>query len=155
MMEISQHQALDQEILSDPGQVASFDVVCYVYDSSDPNSFGYIANLRQKFGVMSNIPSIFVASKSDLDRVSQRYEVQPDVYCRQLALPAPVFVSAKDGVLADLFQTIVAAAMDPSMALPAPFADKYRRQIVAASGIAGASLVVLAASILVYRLTRK
>lgn len=50
-MEISQHQALDQEVLSDPSQIANFDAVCYVYDSSDPNSFGYVASLRVLPGV--------------------------------------------------------------------------------------------------------
>ena len=104
---------------------------------------------------MTGIPSIFVASKSDLDRVSQRYEAQPDVYCRQLALPAPIFVSAKDGMLADLFQTIIAAAMDPSVALPIPFANKYRRQIITTAAVTGVSLAVLTAAILMYRLTRK
>lgn len=46
MSEISQHQALDQKVLSDPNQVANVDLVCYVYDSSDPNSFSYLASLR-------------------------------------------------------------------------------------------------------------
>lgn len=45
-MEISQHQGLDQEIFSDPNQMANFDLVCYVYDSSDTNSFGYITSIR-------------------------------------------------------------------------------------------------------------
>ena len=45
-MEVSQHQAQDQLVLTDPVQMANFDAVCYVYDSSDPNSFGFIASLR-------------------------------------------------------------------------------------------------------------
>lgn len=48
-MELSQHQAADQEVLSNPAQFSNFDAVCYVYDSSDPNSFSYLANLRVLF----------------------------------------------------------------------------------------------------------
>lgn len=52
-MELSQHQAADQEVLSNPAQFAKFDVVCYVYDSSDPNSFSYLVNLRVLFWLIS------------------------------------------------------------------------------------------------------
>jgi hypothetical protein len=71
MMEISQHQALDQEVLSDSNQVAGFDVVCYIYDSSDPNSFGYIASLR----VLSRFNSLIMilAKIRGLDQYSQHF----------------------------------------------------------------------------------
>jgi len=155
MEEIGQHQALDQELLSDAERLRSFDIVCYVYDTSDANSFGYVANLRQRYEALTQMPSIFVAAKSDLDRVSQRYDVQPDVYCRQLSLPAPISVSARDGMLADLFQTIVAAAMNPAVALPANYVDKYRRPIVKGALIVGASMIVLIAALTAIRLAKK
>ena len=71
MMEISQHQALDQEVLSDPSQVAGFDIVCYIYDSSDPNSFGYIANLRVLSGF--NVLMMILAKIRGFDRHSQYF----------------------------------------------------------------------------------
>ncbi len=46
MEEISQHQALDQHVLEDKERMKNFDIVCYVYDTSDANSFSYVAGLR-------------------------------------------------------------------------------------------------------------
>lgn len=111
--------------------------------------------------MLTRIPGILVASKSDLDRVSQRYEVQPDVYCRQLGIPPPLFVSAKDGMLADLFPALVAAAMNPAIALPGQFADKYRRHLLspttatAALVLSAATVFALSAVIFLFRSTRK
>ncbi|KAF5372263.1 hypothetical protein D9757_009626 [Collybiopsis confluens] len=65
------------------------DVIVYVHDSSDTNSFSYISNLRQQYS-LDHIPTLFVATKSDLDLAQQRHEVQPDVYCRRLGLQVPV-----------------------------------------------------------------
>lgn len=155
LMETSQHQGLDQEIFSDPHQMANFDLVCYVYDSSDTNSFGYIVSIRQKYASLQSLPGIVVASKSDLDRVSQRCEVQPDQYCRQLGLPSPLFVSAKEGMMADLFQKLIVAAMNPALALPVPFVNKYRRQIITGAALAGISLTLLVAASLVLRHSRQ
>lgn len=87
--------------------------------------------------------------------MSQRYDVQPDVYCRQLALPTPISVSTKDGVLADVFQTIVAVAMNPSIALPTPFTNKYRKQLLSGALVASVSLTVLLAAFTLFRLYRK
>jgi mitochondrial Rho GTPase 1 len=63
------------------------DVIVYVYDSSDTNSFSYISNLRvsafsmirlrltlilvkQQYS-LDHIPTLFVATKSDLDLAQQ------------------------------------------------------------------------------------
>ncbi|KAL9711007.1 ERMES complex Ca(2+)-binding regulatory GTPase gem1 [Leucoagaricus gongylophorus] len=89
------------------------DVIVYVHDSSDTNSFSYISNLRQQYS-LDHIPTLFVATKSDLDLALQRHEVQPDVYCRRLGLQVPVSVSVKDGQMADVFHTICRIAMNPS-----------------------------------------
>jgi Ras family protein T1 len=53
------------------------DVACFLYDSSDPCSFEYVANLRvdginrQKSFDFDGIPTIFIATKRDLDLVQQ------------------------------------------------------------------------------------
>lgn len=63
------------------------DVIIYVHDSSDTNSFSYISNLRvsiqhhlcwtllthirQQQYSLDHIPSVFVATKSDLDLALQ------------------------------------------------------------------------------------
>lgn len=96
-----------------------------------------------------------MASKSDLDRVSQRFEVQPDQYCKKLSLPSPISVSAKEGILANLFQTVVSVAMDPALALPTPFTDKYRRQIVTGAIITAVALTALTTTFFILRSSRR
>ncbi|EPQ54461.1 mitochondrial Rho GTPase [Gloeophyllum trabeum ATCC 11539] len=93
------------------------DAIVYVYDSSDTNSFSYISNLRQQYS-LDHIPTLFVATKSDLDLALQRHEVQPDVYCRRLGLQVPVSVSVKTGQTADVFHVICSVAMHPNSAIP-------------------------------------
>ncbi|KAF8229696.1 mitochondrial Rho GTPase [Tricholoma matsutake] len=93
------------------------DVIVYVHDSSDTNSFSYISNLRQQYS-LDHIPTLFVATKSDLDLALQRHEVQPDVYCRRLGLHVPVAVSVKTGQTADVFHAICNIAMNPHSSIP-------------------------------------
>ena len=81
---------------------------------------------------LDHIPTLFVATKSDLDLAqqvgssfilakrlcnvnypNQRHEVQPDVYCRRLSLQVPVAVSVKTGQTADVFNAICSVAMHP------------------------------------------
>ncbi|KAF9067133.1 P-loop containing nucleoside triphosphate hydrolase protein [Rhodocollybia butyracea] len=93
------------------------DVIVYVHDSSDTNSFSYISNLRQQYS-LDHIPTLFVATKSDLDLAQQRHEVQPDVYCRRLGLQVPVSVSVKTNQTADVFHAICSIAMKPLTAIP-------------------------------------
>lgn len=107
----------EQEALRTSKKTDLADVIIYVHDSSDTNSFSYISNLRQQYS-LDHIPTLFVATKSDLDLAHQRHEVQPDVYCRRLGLQVPVAVSVKTGELADLFQTICSIAIRPSSAMP-------------------------------------
>ncbi|KAI0689049.1 mitochondrial Rho 1 [Cytidiella melzeri] len=93
------------------------DVIVYVHDSSDTNSFSYISNLRQQYN-LDHIPTLFVATKSDLDLALQRHEVQPDVYCRRLQLQVPVAVSVKTDQMADVFHQIGQIAIHPLAAIP-------------------------------------
>ncbi|KIJ64547.1 hypothetical protein HYDPIDRAFT_111893 [Hydnomerulius pinastri MD-312] len=93
------------------------DLIVYVHDSSDTNSFSYISNLRQQYN-LDHIPTLFVATKSDLDLAQQRHEVQPDVYCRRLGLQVPVAVSVKTGQTADVFHAMCSIAMNPHAAIP-------------------------------------
>ncbi len=102
----------ESETLRNSKRLDMADVIVYVHDSSDTNSFSYISNLRvsldeflihrstdglQQQYSLDHIPAIFVATKSDLDLAQQRHEVQPDVYSRRLGLPAPMAVSARTG----------------------------------------------------------
>ncbi|GAA6037463.1 hypothetical protein JCM8097_008200 [Rhodosporidiobolus ruineniae] len=107
----------ESEVLRNKKKLELADVLIFVYDSSDTNSFSYISNLRQQYK-LDDLPSLFVATKSDLDLAQQRHEVQPDTYCRKLLLRVPLAVSVKRGELADLFHTVVRIAIHPLSALP-------------------------------------
>ncbi|KAI9609101.1 hypothetical protein KEM48_003021 [Puccinia striiformis f. sp. tritici PST-130] len=84
---------------------------------SNTNSFSYISNLRQQFKV-DHVPTLFVASKADLDLAQQRHEVQPDVYCRKLSLRVPVAVSMKTDQNADLWPIVCDIATNPNSSIP-------------------------------------
>ncbi len=43
----------DSEILSNRKKLEACDVLCFVYDSSDPHSFAYVAQLRVSFFCLS------------------------------------------------------------------------------------------------------
>ncbi|KAL0961338.1 hypothetical protein HGRIS_006294 [Hohenbuehelia grisea] len=107
----------EAEMLRNAKKTDLADVIVYVHDSSDTNSFSYISNLRQQYS-LDHIPTVFVATKSDLDLALQRHEVQPDVYCRRLGLQVPVAVSVKTGQTADVFHAICSIAMNPHSAIP-------------------------------------
>ncbi|KAJ3123999.1 ERMES complex Ca(2+)-binding regulatory GTPase gem1 [Physocladia obscura] len=102
----------ETEILQNKKKLESCDVICFVYDSGDVNSFAHVANLRSRFN-LGTIPCVFIATKSDQDLVPQKHDIQPDAYCRQEGLIVPVSVSVKDNVMADVFHRIVEVAMEP------------------------------------------
>ncbi|KAI9350173.1 EF hand associated-domain-containing protein, partial [Obelidium mucronatum] len=102
----------ETEILQNKKKLESCDVICFVYDSGDVNSFAYVANLRSQYN-LKHTPCIFVATKSDQDLVPQKYEVQPDAYCRQEGLTVPVSVSVKVDMMAEVFHRIMEVAMEP------------------------------------------
>ncbi|KAI9316101.1 EF hand associated-domain-containing protein [Dichotomocladium elegans] len=77
------------------------DFLCFVYDVSDPDSFGHIISLREQYK-LDHLPSLVVAAKSDLAPVKQRLAIQPETYCRNQSLPPPLCVSAKGQDIADL-----------------------------------------------------
>jgi Ras family protein T1 len=68
--------------------------------------------IQQQYS-LDHLPTLFVATKSDLDLAQQRHEVQPDVYCRRLSLQVPVAVSVKTDQLADVFHVLCGIAMKP------------------------------------------
>lgn len=93
------------------------DLVIYLYDSSDTNSFSYLTNLRQgaggsgggqqallhssrltssNFSALASLPTLIVATKGDQEIVKQRHEVEPEVYCSKLNLErfSPFLISA-------------------------------------------------------------
>ncbi|KAG9306215.1 hypothetical protein G9A89_016119 [Geosiphon pyriformis] len=108
----------EEEILQNKRRMEACDLLCFVYDSSDVNSFSYVVELRRRYTIADELPTVFVATKSDSDLVQQRHEVQPDVYCRQLGLAVPISVSVRLEQTADLWNLMTSYCMNPAGATP-------------------------------------
>jgi len=74
--------------------------------------------------------------------LSNKYEVQPDVYCRKLGLAVPICVSVKSNEMADLYNLIAGVAMNPQIAIVQNNKDtssfntiKYLKYTAVAGGI--------------------
>ncbi|KAJ2636392.1 ERMES complex Ca(2+)-binding regulatory GTPase gem1 [Coemansia sp. RSA 1286] len=134
----------DTSVLQSRRQLEACDLLVMVYDSSDPNSFAYLTNLRKNYS-LDGVPVIFVATKSDLDFVEQRGEQPPDIYCRELKLTAPVYVSVKDGQMANVFQRMAAITRSPQSATPALLLSRPHAwsaaKIIGVTALAGVGLV--------------
>ena len=87
-------------------------MLIFLYDTNDPNSFSYLANLR-KLCDLNKCPIVFVGTKTDLEQVSQNYELTPEEYTSALGLASPLLVSMQDRQVADLYNIITGVAMNP------------------------------------------
>jgi len=56
---------------------------------------------------------VYISTKNDCTVVEQRYEEQPDKYCRNLGLSVPISTSLKTNTLSDVYNLIVGIAMNP------------------------------------------
>ncbi|CAI5758753.1 unnamed protein product [Candida verbasci] len=111
---------LEPAILENKLRLDQCDVICYIYDSSDPESFQYLVDLRNKYSKnLDEIPSVFIASKADLDKQQQRSDIQPEIYTRDLFLNSPLHISSSwTSSLHELFIQLVDAAKNPQTSTP-------------------------------------
>uniref|UniRef100_A0A8C7XF99 Mitochondrial Rho GTPase n=1 Tax=Oryzias sinensis TaxID=183150 RepID=A0A8C7XF99_9TELE len=65
------------------------DVVCLVYDASNPYSFEYCAKVFKQYFMDSKTPCMMIAAKSDLPEVKQMYGCSPLEFCRRHKMPPP------------------------------------------------------------------
>ncbi|NWH17990.1 MIRO2 GTPase, partial [Grus americana] len=72
---------------------AACDVACFIYDLSDPRSFSYCASIYKQHYMDSQIPCVFVASKTDLPEASQQPGLSPTEFCYKHCLPPPFLFS--------------------------------------------------------------
>ncbi|XP_032303605.1 mitochondrial Rho GTPase 2 isoform X5 [Coturnix japonica] len=72
---------------------AACDVACLMYDLSDPKSFNYCASIYKQHYMDSQIPCVFVASKTDLPEASQQPGLSPAEFCYKHCLPPPFLFS--------------------------------------------------------------
>ncbi|MCJ1299999.1 ERMES complex Ca(2+)-binding regulatory GTPase gem1 [Hypocenomyce scalaris] len=115
---LEEHGELEPAILENRAKLDECDILVYTYDSSDPDSFNYIPALRNKYPQLDDLPSLYVALKADLDKTTQRSEVQPDEYTAGLKMNAPLHVSVTWQSISELFVQIAEAATWPSTAFP-------------------------------------
>jgi Ras family protein T1 len=109
---------LEPAILENQAKLDACDLICYTYDSSDPDSFAHIVKLREKYPHLDELPNIYTALKADQDKTTQRSEQQPDEYTGTLNMGTPVHVSATWNSISELFVTLAEAATNPSTAFP-------------------------------------
>jgi Ras family protein T1 len=109
---------LEPAILENQAKLDACDLLCYTYDSSDPDSFTHILDLRKRYPALNSLPSVYVALKADRDRAVQRTEVQPDVYCEELKMAKPLHVSVTWTSINDFFVHLAESATYPSTAFP-------------------------------------
>ncbi|EWG39162.1 mitochondrial Rho GTPase 1 [Fusarium verticillioides 7600] len=109
---------LEPAILDNPAKLDACDLICYAYDSSDPDSFSHIVDLRSKYAHLDELPSIYTALKADKDKTNQRCELQPDQYTASLNMSLPLHVSVTWGSISELFVAFADAATNPSTAFP-------------------------------------
>ncbi|KAI5613772.1 mitochondrial Rho GTPase 1 [Silurus asotus] len=65
------------------------DVVCLIYDVSDPDSFDYCVRVFMQCFVDSKLPCLMVAMKSDLQEEKQQHDITPLEFCRTHVVPPP------------------------------------------------------------------
>ncbi|KAG5941754.1 ERMES complex Ca(2+)-binding regulatory GTPase gem1 [Claviceps sorghi] len=109
---------LEPAILENRTKLDSCDLICYSYDSSDPDSFSHIVDMRSKYPQLDDLPSVYTALKADKDKTTQRSELQPDQYTSSLNMNTPLHVSVTWNSIAELFVTLAEAAINPSLGFP-------------------------------------
>ncbi|KAH7367522.1 mitochondrial Rho GTPase [Plectosphaerella cucumerina] len=109
---------LEPAILENQARLDACDLICYAYDSSDPDSFSHIADLRRRYPHLDELPAIYIALKADRDKTTQRFELQPDEYTSSLMMSAPLHVSVTWNSITELFIALAEAATNPSTAFP-------------------------------------
>ncbi|WPG98605.1 mitochondrial Rho GTPase [Acrodontium crateriforme] len=109
---------LEPAILENQVKLDACDLICYTYDSGDPDSFAHIRELRQRHPTLNDLPSVYTALKADRDRAVQRAEVQPDAYCEELKMAKPLHVSATWASISEFFVHLADCATFPVQAFP-------------------------------------
>uniref|UniRef100_A0A669PP62 Ras homolog family member T1 n=1 Tax=Phasianus colchicus TaxID=9054 RepID=A0A669PP62_PHACC len=111
------HDVSDSDFLTDAETIC--DVVCLVYDVSNPKSFEYCVRIFKQHFMDSRIPCLVVAAKSDLHEVRQEYSISPAEFCKKHKMPPPQAFTCNtvDMPSKDIFVKLTTMAMYPKKAL--------------------------------------
>jgi Ras family protein T1 len=149
---LSELGELEPAILENQAKLDACDLLCYAYDSSDPDSFAHVRELRARHPALNSLPSVYAALKADRDRAVQRTEVQPDAYCEALKMAKPLHVSVRWRSIGDFFVGLAECATQPSLAFPKNEEEDGFDWGFAAMGV-GAAVVAVAAGVVVWKKT--
>ncbi|KAK3186275.1 ERMES complex Ca(2+)-binding regulatory GTPase gem1 [Lecanicillium sp. MT-2017a] len=138
---------LELAILENQSKLDACDLVCYAYDSSDPDSFSHIVDMREKYPHLDELPAVYTALKADKDKTTQRSELQPDQYTSSLNMNTPLHVSVTWNSITELFVALAEAATNPSTAFPKSEEDAPDRTSLYLALTATACAAVAAAMI--------
>ncbi|KKA26404.1 hypothetical protein TD95_001400 [Thielaviopsis punctulata] len=138
---------LEPAILENQAKLDACDLICYAYDSSDPDSFAHIVELRAKHPQLDDLPAVYTALKADKDKTTQRCELQPDEYTSSLDMSAPLHVSVTWNNINELFVALAETATNPSSGFPKseePPADRSSLYIaLGATACAGVAAAII------------
>ncbi|KAL1297824.1 hypothetical protein AAFC00_006353 [Neodothiora populina] len=140
---------LEPAIIENQAKLDACDLLCYTYDSSDPDSFSHIVDLRNRFPHLDGLPAVYTALKADQDRAVQRTEVQPDEYTERLRMPKPLHVSVRWGSISEFFVHLAESATFPATAFPKAEEDAADRTSLYIA--LGAAAVCAAAALAVWK----
>lgn len=130
------------------------DVIVYTYDSSDPDSFAYIPDVRAKYPHLEELPSVYVALKADLDRTTQRAEIQPDEYTtvvKRMPQGPPIHTSVTWPSIQELFVAISESALEPVTAFPRSLEEEDEGKLMRYGMAGGVAICAAAAAVVIWR----
>ncbi|XP_061882918.1 mitochondrial Rho GTPase 1-A-like isoform X6 [Entelurus aequoreus] len=93
------------------------DIVCLVYDVSNPYSFEYCAKVFKQYFTDCKIPCMMIASKSDLPETKQFYACSPLEFCRRHKMPPPQSFTCNTAAAPskDIYTKLTTMAVYPHM----------------------------------------
>ena len=103
---------VESAILENSAKLERCDLLCYTYDSSDPESFAYVVGLRERYPALPALPGVFVALKADEDKAMQRGDVQPDEYTEAAKIAGPLHTSVQWDTISELFVHVSSSGLD-------------------------------------------
>lgn len=83
--------------------------------------------MQNRYPQLDELPAVYAALKADLDKTTQRGEIQPDVYTREIGMSAPLHVSAAWTSISELFVTVrpnITSYVPESLLLTLVFTDR-------------------------------
>ncbi|XP_061839719.1 mitochondrial Rho GTPase 1b isoform X6 [Nerophis lumbriciformis] len=93
------------------------DIVCLVYDVSNPYSFEYCAKVFKQYFTDCKIPCMMIAAKSDLPETKQFYACSPLEFCRRHKMPPPQSFTCNTAAAPskDIYTKLTTMAVYPHM----------------------------------------